>query len=149
AQYPLSTATLRDRTIGIVGMGRIGRAIARRLDGFAVPIAYHSRRPAADVPYRYYPQLLDMARDVDTLVVITPGGASTRHLIDAAVLESLGPRGILINMSRGSVVDDAALIAALKERRIHSAGLDVFLREPEVPQAYLEMDHIVLFPHLG
>ncbi len=148
-QYPLTKATLRDRTVGIVGMGRIGKAIARRLDGFRVPVVYHSRHPQPDVPYRYYPKLIDMARDVDTLILITPGGPATKHLVNAEVLEALGPRGIVINMSRGSVVDDAALIAALKERRIHSAGLDVFLNEPEVPKEYLEMDHIVLFPHLG
>jgi lactate dehydrogenase-like 2-hydroxyacid dehydrogenase len=149
AQYPLTRATLRDRTVGIVGLGRIGKAIARRLDAFLVPVVYHSRRPQPDVPYRHYPKLADMARDVDTLIVITPGGSATRNLVNAEVLDALGSDGIVINMSRGTVVDDAALIAALKERRIYSAGLDVFLNEPEVPQAYLEMDHIVLFPHLG
>jgi lactate dehydrogenase-like 2-hydroxyacid dehydrogenase len=147
--YPLSKASLRDRTVGIVGLGRIGKAIARRLEGFQVPIAYHSRNPAADAPYRYYPSLVEMARDVDTLIVITPGGPATRHLINAEVLSTLGPRGIVINLSRGSVVDDAALIKALKDKTIYSAGLDVFLNEPEVPQDYLEMDNIVLFPHLG
>ena len=90
-----------------------------------------------------------MARDVDTLLLITPGGPSTKHLVNAEVLEALGPTGIVINMSRGTVVDDTALIKALKERKIHSAGLDVFLNEPEVPKEYLAMDHIVLFPHLG
>jgi len=149
AQYPLTKATLRNRTVGMVGMGRIGRAIARRLDGFNVPVVYHTRRPQPDVPYRHYPKLIDMARDVDTLILITPGGAGTRHLVNATVLEALGPNGIVINMSRGTVVDDAALIKALKERTIHSAGLDVYLNEPEVPKEYLEMDHVVLFPHIG
>jgi len=149
AQYPLTEATLRNRTVGIVGLGRIGKAIARRLDGFQVPVVYHSRRPQPDVPYRHYPKLIDMARDVDTLILITPGGAETRHMVNAEVLDALGPDGIVINMARGTVVDDAALIKALKERRIHSAGLDVFVNEPEVPKDYLEMDHIVLFPHLG
>jgi lactate dehydrogenase-like 2-hydroxyacid dehydrogenase len=149
AQYPLTKATLRNRTVGMVGLGRIGRAIARRLDGFGVPVVYHSRNPQPGAAYRYYPKLIDMARDVDTLLLITPGGPSTRHLVNAEVLDALGPNGIVINMSRGSVVDDAALIKALKERRIHSAGLDVFLNEPEVPKEYLEMDHVVLFPHLG
>jgi lactate dehydrogenase-like 2-hydroxyacid dehydrogenase len=149
AQYPLSHATLRDRTVGMVGLGRIGRAIARRLDGFGVPVVYHSRNPQPGVSYRHYPKLIDMARDVDTLILITPGGPSTKHLVNAEVLEALGPTGIVINMSRGTVVDDAALIKALKERTIHSAGLDVFVNEPEVPKEYLEMDHIVLFPHLG
>ena len=90
-----------------------------------------------------------MARDVDTLILITPGGPSTRHLVNAEVLDALGPSGIVINMSRGTVVDDAALIKALKERKIYSAGLDVFVNEPEVPKEYLEMDNVVLFPHLG
>ena len=90
-----------------------------------------------------------MARDVDILMVITPGGATTQNLINAAVLEALGPNGILINMARGSVVDEAALIAALKDKKILSAGLDVFVNEPEVPRELLEMDHVVLFPHLG
>jgi len=149
AAYPLTKATLRDRTVGIVGLGRIGKAIARRLDAFRVPVVYHSRNPQPDVPYRHYRSLVGMARDVDTLIVMTPGGAATKNLINAEVLEALGPTGIVINMARGTVVDDDALIRALKERRIHSAGLDVFLNEPEVPKEYLEMDHVVLFPHLG
>ena len=148
-QYPLSKATLRDRKVGVVGMGRIGRAIARRLDGFGVPVVYHSRNPQQGVSYKHYPKLLDMARDVDTLILITPGGPSTRHLVNAEVLDALGPRGIVINMSRGTVVDDAALIAALKQKKIYAAGLDVFVNEPEVPAAYLELDNVTLFPHLG
>ena len=147
--YPLSKATLRNRTVGMVGLGKIGKAIARRLDAFGVPVVYHSRNPQAGVGYRYYPKLIDMAREVDTLLVITPGGPATRNLIDAEVLAALGPNGILINMARGSVVDEAALIKALKDRTILSAGLDVFLNEPEVPAELLAMDHIVLFPHLG
>lgn len=148
AQYPLSKATLRDRTVGMVGMGRIGKAIAKRLEAFGVPVVYHSRNPQ-DVTYKYYPKLLDMARDVDTLMVIVPGGPATQNLINAEVLKALGPRGIVINMARGSVVDEPALIEALKNRTIYSAGLDVFAKEPEVPKELLEMDHIVLFPHLG
>ena len=148
-QYPLTRATLRDRKVGMIGLGRIGKAIARRLEGFGVPVAYHSRNPQSGVAYKYYPKLVDMARDVDTLIAITPGGPSTKHLINAEVLAALGPRGIVINMSRGTVVDDAALIKALREKTIHSAGLDVFLNEPEVPKEYLEMENIVLFPHLG
>lgn len=148
AQYPLSKATLRDRTVGIVGMGRIGKAIAKRLEAFGVPVVYHSRNKQ-DVAYKYYPKLLDMARDVDTLMIIVPGGAATQNLINAEVLKALGPRGIVINMARGSVIDEPALIEALQNRTIYSAGLDVFAREPEVPKELLEMDHIVLFPHLG
>src|ERR1041385_8395526 len=149
AQYPLTRATLRDRKVGMIGLGRIGKAIARRLEGFGGPVAYHSRNPQSGAAYKYYPKLVDMARDVDTLIAITPGGPSTRHLINAEVLAALGPRGIVINMSRGTVVDDAALIKALREKAVHSAGLDVFLNEPEVPKEYMEMDNIVLFPHLG
>jgi lactate dehydrogenase-like 2-hydroxyacid dehydrogenase len=147
--YPLSKATLRDRTVGMVGMGRIGKAIARRLEAFGVPVVYHSRNPQPGVSYKYYPKLVDMARDVDTLMVIVPGGAATQNMINAEVLKALGPRGILINMARGSVVDEPALIQALKDRTIYSAGLDVFVKEPVVPKELLEMDHIVLFPHLG
>ncbi len=148
-QYPLTKATLRDRTVGIVGMGRIGKAIARRLDAFGVPVVYHSRNPQPGINYKYYPKLLDMARDVDTLMVIVPGGASTQNMINAEVLKALGPRGIVINMARGSVVDEPALIEALKNRTIYSAGLDVFAKEPDVPRELIEMDHVVLFPHLG
>ena len=148
-QYPLAKSTLRDRKVGMAGMGRIGKAIARRVEAFGVPVVYHSRKPATDVSYRHYPKLLDMARDVDTIIVITPGGAETKHLINAQVLEALGPNGVVINMARGTVVDDAALIKALQEKRIYSAGLDVFLNEPEVPKEYLALDNIVLFPHLG
>jgi lactate dehydrogenase-like 2-hydroxyacid dehydrogenase len=147
--YPLSGATLRDRTAGIVGMGRIGKAIARRLDAFGVPVVYHSRRPVADVPYRHYPDLVAMAKDVDTLIVIVPGGAETRNMINAAVLDALGPNGILINVARGSVVDEPALIKALQGKKIRAAGLDVFVHEPKVPKELMEMDNVVLLPHLG
>ncbi len=146
---PWAVAQLRNRTVGMVGMGRIGQAIARRLDAMQVPVVYHSRRPAAGVSYRHYPKLIDMARDVDVLMVITPGGEETKNLVDAEVLEALGPEGILINMARGSVVDEPALIKALQERTIMSAGLDVYLREPEVPPELIAMEHVVLFPHLG
>jgi lactate dehydrogenase-like 2-hydroxyacid dehydrogenase len=148
-QYPLTKATLRDRTVGMVGMGRIGKAIARRLEAFGVPVVYHSRNPQSGVTYKYYPKLLDMARDVDTLMVIVPGGASTQNMINADVLKALGPRCVVINMARGSVIDEPALIEALKNRTIYSAGLDVFAKEPHVPKELIEMDHIVLFPHLG
>ena len=147
--FPLSKATLRNRTVGMVGMGRIGKAIARRLDAFGVPVVYHSRHPQAGVAYKYYPKLIDMARAVDTLMVIVPGGPATANMINAEVLKALGPNGILINMARGSVVDEPALIQALKDRTIYSAGLDVFAKEPQVPKELMEMEHIVLFPHLG
>jgi lactate dehydrogenase-like 2-hydroxyacid dehydrogenase len=147
--YPLTRASLRDRTVGLVGMGRIGQAIARRLEAMQVPVVYHSRRPAAGLSYKHYPNLIDMARDVDILLVITPGGAGTRNLINAEVLAALGPKGILINMARGSVVDQPALIKALQDRTIMSAGLDVYANEPNVPPELIAMDHVVLFPHLG
>ena len=148
AQYPLAKATLRDRTVGMVGMGRIGKAIARRLEAFGVPVVYHSRNPQ-DVAYKYYPKLIDMARNVDTLMIIVPGGPATQNLINAEVLKALGSRGIVINMARGSVIDEPALIEALRSKTIYSAGLDVFAKEPEVPKELLEMDNIVLLPHLG
>jgi lactate dehydrogenase-like 2-hydroxyacid dehydrogenase len=147
--YPLTRASLRDRTVGLVGMGRIGQAIARRLEAMQMPVVYHSRRPAAELSYKHYPKLIDMARDVDILLVITPGGAATRNMINAEVLAALGPDGILINMARGSVVDQPALIKALQDKTIMSAGLDVFANEPEVPPELIAMDHVVLFPHLG
>jgi lactate dehydrogenase-like 2-hydroxyacid dehydrogenase len=147
--YPLSKASMRDRTVGIVGLGRIGKAIARRLDAMSVPVVYCGRTRQPDVAYRHYPNLTEMARAVDVLLVITPGGPETRNMINAEVLEALGPNGILINMSRGSVVDEDALIKALREKKILSAGLDVYAKEPHVPRELLGMDHIVLFPHLG
>jgi len=149
ANYPLSRATLRNRTVGLVGMGRIGRAIAQRLEAFGVPIVYHTRQSRPDLAYRHYSRLIDMARDVDTLIVIVPGGSATRNMIDAEVLEALGPDGVLINVARGSVVDEGALIEALKERKIFAAGLDVFVNEPDVPAELLALDNVVLLPHLG
>jgi lactate dehydrogenase-like 2-hydroxyacid dehydrogenase len=147
--YPLSRATLRNRTVGMVGMGRIGVAIARRLEAFGVPIVHHTRQKRAELAYRHYPQLIDMARDVDTLIVIVPGGAATKNMIDATVLDALGPNGIMINVARGSVIDEPALIAALREHKITAAGLDVFVNEPEVPPELLTMENVVLLPHLG
>jgi lactate dehydrogenase-like 2-hydroxyacid dehydrogenase len=147
--YPLTAGTLRDRTVGMIGMGRIGQAIARRLDAFRVPVVYHSRRANPDVAYRYYPRLMDMARDVNVLLIVVPGGAETRNLINAEVLDALGADGILINVGRGSVVDEPALIAALRDKRILAAGLDVFVNEPFVPSELMAMDNVVLFPHIG
>ena len=147
--YPLTKATLRNRTVGIVGMGAIGQAIARRLDAFGVPVVYHTRKPRREVSYLHCPNLIEMARSVDILMVIVPGGPGTANLINAEVLDALGPDGILINMARGSVVDEPALIKALQEKRIMAAGLDVFAKEPNVPAELIAMDNVVLFPHLG
>ncbi|OYY13038.1 MAG: 2-hydroxyacid dehydrogenase [Rhizobiales bacterium 17-65-6] len=148
APFPLG-ATLRDRSIGIVGMGRIGRAIGRRIEAFGRPVAYHSRRPAADCPYRHYPDLVALARDVDTLILILPGGPETKGLVGREVLAALGPEGILINVARGSVVDEPALVDALVNRTIRAAGLDVFADEPHVPEALMGLDNVVLLPHVG
>lgn len=146
--YPL-TPTLRGRTVGLVGMGRIGQAIAHRLEAFGVGIAYHSRRPRADVSFPYHADVVDLARAVDTLVIIVPGGPETRHLVNAEVLAALGPEGVLINVARGSVVDEPALIAALEAGSILGAGLDVFEAEPNVPAALTARDDVVLLPHVG
>jgi lactate dehydrogenase-like 2-hydroxyacid dehydrogenase len=146
--FPL-TMTLQDRTAGVVGMGRIGKAIGKRLEAFNVPVVYHSRNKAAGVSYKHYPDLKAMAKDVDVLIVITPGGAATKHLINKDVLEALGPNGIVINVARGSVIDEKALIEALRDKKILSAGLDVFENEPNVPQALKDMPHVVLLPHVG
>ncbi|MBB4041014.1 lactate dehydrogenase-like 2-hydroxyacid dehydrogenase [Microvirga flocculans] len=148
APFPLS-ATLRERKVGIVGLGRIGKAIARRLSGFDVGIAYHGRSRQPDVAYPYYPTVTDLAQASDVLIVITPGGPSTRHLIDAQVLQALGPNGVLINVARGSVVDEQALIEALRSGTILSAGLDVYEDEPRVPQELIAMEHVVLLPHVA
>src|ERR1700754_2750882 len=148
-QYPLSVGSLRDRKVGMVGMGRIGQAIGRRLEACRVPGGYHSRKPADGVSYKHYPDLIEMAKAVDTLVVIVPGGAATANLINADVLKALGPRGVVINVSRGSVVDEPALVAALKSGTILAAGLDVFAKEPAVPDELRAMQNVVLLPHIG
>jgi lactate dehydrogenase-like 2-hydroxyacid dehydrogenase len=149
APFPLSQS-LRDRQVGIVGMGRIGKAIGKRLEAFGVPVSYHARnRQNVSSNWVYYDNLVAMARDVDVLLLILPGGAATRHMVNREVLTALGPNGILINVARGSVVDEQALIAALKDGTILSAGLDVFEDEPRVPQALIDMEHIVLLPHVG
>lgn len=147
--YPLTRATLRGRRVGIVGLGRIGQAIARRIEAFGVPVVYHNRRQVEGESRRWYPDLIEMARDVDTLVAVAPGGASTHHMIGKAVLEALGPTGILINIGRGSVVDEAALAEALDTGKIWSAGLDVFETEPCLPKALMTHDRVVLLPHVG
>jgi lactate dehydrogenase-like 2-hydroxyacid dehydrogenase len=135
--------------LGIVGMGRIGQAIAARAQAFGMRIAYTARSAKADIAHRYVATPTALAAESDYLVVITPGGAGTRKLINAEVLAALGTKGILVNVARGSVVDEAALIEALQNGVIGGAGLDVFENEPNVPEALRQMPHVVLAPHIG
>ncbi|MDR6125863.1 lactate dehydrogenase-like 2-hydroxyacid dehydrogenase [Sphingomonas sp. SORGH_AS802] len=146
--FPLSPS-LRGRRVGILGLGAIGKAVARRLDGFDVAIAYHGRSRQPEVAYAYHDSPAALAAASDALIAIVPGGAGTRHLVDARVLDALGPDGVFINVARGSVVDQDALVAALAERRILAAGLDVYADEPNVPEALVAMEQVVLLPHLG
>jgi len=135
--------------LGIVGLGRIGLAIAKRAEAFGMPVAYTARAAKPGAAYSFYPTATALAAQVDFLIVITPGGAGTRHLINAEVLQALGPEGYLINVARGSVVDEVALIDALQKGVIAGAGLDVFEKEPDVPEAFWAMDNVVLTPHIG
>jgi lactate dehydrogenase-like 2-hydroxyacid dehydrogenase len=133
----------------MVGMGRIGQAIAKRAAAFDMDIAYTSRNPRSDVSYRYVATPTALAAEVDFLVIITPGGAGTKNLINAEVLKALGPQGFLVNVARGSVVDQAALIEALQKKMIAGAGLDVFVDEPNVPAELRKLDNVVLTPHIA
>ncbi len=146
--YPL-TPSLRGRTVGIIGLGRIGKAIANRVSGFGLEVVYHGRNPRAGVAYRYYPSLVDMAKAADILIIVAPGGPSTRHIVNAEVLEALGPDGVLINIARGSLVDEKALIEALRTGKILAAGLDVYENEPNVPAELVALPNAVLLPHVG
>jgi lactate dehydrogenase-like 2-hydroxyacid dehydrogenase len=142
------TRSAENQTIGILGLGRIGQAIADKLAPWNPTIVYHTRTKK-DVAYKYYDDLKAMAADCDVLVCITPGGAATNKIVNADVLEALGPQGTLINVSRGSVVDEAALITALQSGKLGWAGLDVFEQEPHVPQALRDLPNTVLLPHVG
>jgi lactate dehydrogenase-like 2-hydroxyacid dehydrogenase len=138
------------KRLGIVGLGHIGARIARRAAGFDMEVGYHNRKPRDDAPsLRYFDSVEALARWSDFLMVATPGGAGTRHLIGEAVLEALGPRGFVVNVSRGSVVDTAALARALAAGTIAGAGLDVYEGEPEAPQALIALRNVVLSPHVG
>jgi lactate dehydrogenase-like 2-hydroxyacid dehydrogenase len=137
------------KTMGILGYGRIGKAIAKRAESFGMRIVYHGRKPQAGVAHKYYASLSEMARDCDVLLVICPGGAATYHIVNAEVLQALGPEGTLINVARGSVVDEQALVKALADGSLGAAGLDVFESEPKVPEALFGMDQVVLQPHVG
>jgi len=144
-----SPLALRGRTVGIYGLGRIGKAIAKRIEAFGLPIAYHNRRPVRDAGYPYHNTLAGLAAEVDTLICVVPGTPETRHTVNAEVLRELGPNGVLINIGRGTVVDEQALIAALKDGTIAAAGLDVFENEPHVPAELIEMENTFLTPHVG
>jgi hydroxypyruvate reductase len=135
--------------LGIVGMGRIGQAIAHRAAAFGMTIAYTARSAKPEIPLTYFPSAATLAANSDYLVLITPGGAATRKLVDAEVLRALGPNGCVVNVARGSVIDETALIEALKAGTIAGAALDVFEAEPNVPQALREMDNVVMTPHIG
>ena len=148
AAYPL-TRRVSNKRVGIVGLGRIGGAIALRLSGFGCSIAYHNRKPVPGSAYRYVESLVELARGVDVLIVSAAGGAGTKGLVSREVIEALGADGYLVNISRGSVVDEVALVEALAGGRLAGAGLDVFVAEPNVPEALLAMDNVVLLPHVA
>lgn len=147
--YPLTSLSMRGRSVGIFGLGRIGQTIAKRLSGFDVPIHYHSRNEVEGVSFQYHPTLKGLAESVDTLIAIVPGTPHTHHAINAEILQALGERGVLINVGRGPVVDEQALIAALENKTIAAAGLDVFEYEPAVPQALIDLPNTCLFPHVA
>jgi lactate dehydrogenase-like 2-hydroxyacid dehydrogenase len=142
------TRSADNQTVGILGLGRIGQAIADKLAPWNAKIVYHTRNKK-DVAYTYYDNLTAMAHDCDVLICITPGGPSTHKIVNAEVMEALGPQGTLINVSRGSVVDETALIEALSKGKLGWAGLDVFEGEPKVPQALRDLPNTVLLPHVG
>jgi lactate dehydrogenase-like 2-hydroxyacid dehydrogenase len=134
---------------GIIGMGEIGRGIATRVQACGMTVCYHGPRPKEDLAYAYYPSLFSMARQSDCLIVACPSTPETRGMVDARILEALGPEGFLVNIARGAIIDEHALIAALKERRIAGAALDVYWDEPRVPQALIALENVLLAPHIG
>jgi hydroxypyruvate reductase len=140
-------ARVSGKRLGIFGLGQVGRAVARRAEGFGMQIAYCDRDPVANTAYRFQSDLEQLAKDSDFLVIAVSGGPATHGLVSRLVLDALGPTGILINVARGSVVDEPALVAALADGRLGGAGLDVFAHEPDVPKALWEMDNVVLQPH--
>lgn len=147
--YPLTKLTLRGRIVGVFGLGRIGLAIARRIEAFGLPVHYHNRRKAAGVVYPYHDTLVGLASAVDTLISVAPGGAATDKAVNAEVLKALGRNGVFVNIGRGSTVDEEALAEALSNGTIAAAGLDVFAREPHVPPALMAAPNTCLLPHVG
>jgi hydroxypyruvate reductase len=146
--FPASTS-MAGKKVGICGFGRIGQAIARRCRAFEMEVIYNGPREKTGVPYRYVPSLLDMAAEVDFLVMACPGGDTTHHIVNAKILKALGAKGVLINIARGTVVNTEDLFFALSNRSIAGAGLDVYETEPSVPEALISMDNVVLLPHIG
>ena len=147
-RFPMSTRVSGKR-LGILGLGRIGRTVARRASGFDMAIRYHNRQPAADVVYGYEASVVELARWADFLVITAAGGPATHHLVSAEVIDALGEQGFLVNVSRGSVVDQQALVCALSNRRLGGAALDVYDDEPNVPPELLALDNVVLLPHIA
>ena len=145
---PELTTKLAGRTVGILGLGRIGKAIAQRVGAMGMQVAYTGRKPQ-DVPYRFLPDLKALAAASDFLVVACPGGPATKNLVDAGVLAALGSKGTIVNIARGSIIDEPALVKALADGTIKGAGLDVFADEPNIPPPLLAMDNVVLLPHVG
>jgi lactate dehydrogenase-like 2-hydroxyacid dehydrogenase len=146
--FPLQRE-LNGKTLGILGLGRIGKEIAIRAQAMKMRVVYHGRHKQADEPFVYYDKLIDMARDVDWLCIIAPGGKSTEKIVSREVLEALGPEGFLVNMARGTLVDEVALVEMLQTNKIAGAALDVFEKEPKVPEALFALDNVVLSPHQG
>jgi lactate dehydrogenase-like 2-hydroxyacid dehydrogenase len=143
------TRRVHGRRLGIVGLGSIGRAVARRASGFDMDVSYSGPNRKPDVPYRHFADLAAMAREVDFLAITCTGGPKTAGIVDTAVLEALGPDGVLVNVARGSCVDQPALLAALRDGRLGAAGLDVYAQEPADPAPFEGLDNLVLTPHYG
>lgn len=145
----INTVQFSGKRVGIIGLGRIGLAIAKRVQGFDCPVSYYQRRDLAHPSYSYYPTVVDLARNSDVLVVACSLNEQSRHIVDREVMEALGPRGVLVNIGRGGHVDEPELVSALVDGRVGGAGLDVFADEPNVPGELLELDNVVLAPHMG
>lgn len=143
------TESIQGKTLGVIGIGRIGRAIARRAEAFNLRIVYQGPNRKTDVSWPYFADPVTLAKEADLVIAACPGGEATRGLVSRAVIDAIGPKGTFVNIARGSVVDEPALIEALKEGRLGSAGLDVFADEPRVPEAFMALDNVVLQPHVA
>ncbi len=147
--FPVLGTTLRGQRVGIIGLGRIGQAIASRLLPFGVKLAYHNRNEVQGCSYAYYPDACSLAANSDILIIAAAGGSATTHLVNAPVLEALGAKGVIVNVARGSVIDEVELVARLQDGRLAGAALDVFADEPQVPTSLFDLDNVVLQPHIG